>query len=46
VEPARALHVGDEDADRLGAAAAGLAFAEAPLATLPARLGIDARMSQ
>lgn len=40
VEPARALHVGDEDADRLGAAAAGLAFAPVPLATLPERLGL------
>lgn len=40
VEPARALHVGDEEADRLGAAAAGLAFAPPPLATLPERLGL------
>lgn len=40
VEPGRALHIGDEDADRLGAAAAGMAFAPVPLATLPARLGL------
>ncbi|MEZ5100493.1 MAG: HAD-IA family hydrolase [Thermoleophilia bacterium] len=40
VEPAHALHIGDEEVDRLGAAAAGLAFAEVPLATLPARLGL------
>lgn len=40
VEPGRALHIGDDDVDRDGAAAAGLAFAEVPLATLPARLGI------
>jgi putative hydrolase of the HAD superfamily len=40
VEPERALHVGDEDVDRLGAAAAGLAFEPAPLATLPERLGL------
>ncbi len=40
VEPARALHVGDSDADREGARAAGLAFAAAPLVTLPGRLGL------
>jgi putative hydrolase of the HAD superfamily len=40
VEPARALHIGDEEVDRLGALAAGLAFAPAPLATLPERLGL------
>jgi FMN phosphatase YigB (HAD superfamily) len=40
VEPGRALHVGDSDADRDGALAAGLAFEPAPLATLPARLGL------
>ena len=40
VEPQRALHVGDSDADRDGAEAAGLAFEPAPLATLPARLGL------
>jgi putative hydrolase of the HAD superfamily len=34
------LHVGDEDADRGGAAAAGLAFAPPPVATLPERLGL------
>jgi HAD superfamily hydrolase (TIGR01509 family) len=40
VAPARALHIGDEEADRLGAKAAGLAFEPAPLATLPERLGL------
>jgi putative hydrolase of the HAD superfamily len=40
VAPARALHVGDSDGDREGAAAAGLAFEPAPLATLPERLGL------
>jgi FMN phosphatase YigB (HAD superfamily) len=40
VRPERALHVGDMEADREGAAAAGLAFEPAPLATLPARLGL------
>jgi len=39
-EPGRALHIGDEDVDRLGAAAAGMAFEPVPLATLPARLGL------
>jgi putative hydrolase of the HAD superfamily len=33
VEPARTLHVGDEDEDEQGAAAAGIQFAPAPLAT-------------
>jgi putative hydrolase of the HAD superfamily len=33
VEPGRALHVGDETEDAEGAAAAGMRFAEAPLAT-------------
>lgn len=33
VEPARALHVGDEAEDEAGAAAAGMRFAPAPLAT-------------
>ncbi len=33
VEPARALHVGDEDEDEQGAAAVGMRFAPAPLAT-------------
>jgi putative hydrolase of the HAD superfamily len=41
VEPERALHVGDSDADREGARAAGLAFAPAPLVTLPKRLGVE-----
>jgi len=40
VQPKRALHIGDDDLDRAGAEAAGLAFEPAPLATLPARLGI------
>ena len=40
VEAARALHVGDDDVDREGARAAGLAFEAAPLATLPDRLGL------
>jgi FMN phosphatase YigB (HAD superfamily) len=40
VDPRRALHIGDEDADRDGALAAGLAFEPAPLATLPERLGL------
>lgn len=41
VEPAQAVHVGDEESDRLGAAAAGLRFEPAPLVTLPARLGLE-----
>ena len=36
----RTLHVGDSDADREGARAAGLAFEPVPVATLPARLGL------
>jgi HAD superfamily hydrolase (TIGR01509 family) len=40
VEASRALHIGDEDVDRAGAAAAGLAFEPVPLATLPERLGL------
>ena len=40
IEPERALHIGDSDADRDGAHAAGLAFEPAPLATLPARLAL------
>jgi HAD superfamily hydrolase (TIGR01509 family) len=40
VNASRALHVGDTEADRKGAAAAGLAFEPAPLATLPSRLGL------
>ena len=40
VPPERALHVGDGDGDRQGAAAAGLAFEPTPLATLPERLQI------
>jgi putative hydrolase of the HAD superfamily len=34
VEPGRALHVGDEPEDEQGAAAAGMRFAPAPLATV------------
>ena len=40
VEPGRALHIGDDDVDRAGALAAGLAFEPVPLATLPVRLGL------
>jgi putative hydrolase of the HAD superfamily len=40
VGPGRTLHVGDGDADRAGAAAAGLAFEPVPLATVPDRLSI------
>jgi putative hydrolase of the HAD superfamily len=40
VDAIRALHIGDSEADREGAAAAGLAFEPAPLATLPSRLGL------
>jgi putative hydrolase of the HAD superfamily len=36
----RALHCGDSDADREGAARAGLVFEPDPVATLPQRLGI------
>jgi putative hydrolase of the HAD superfamily len=40
VAPGRALHVGDGDTDRDGAAAAGMAFEPAPIVTLPERLGL------
>jgi HAD superfamily hydrolase (TIGR01509 family) len=40
IRPERALHVGDSDADRDGARAAGLSFEPVPLVTLPARLGL------
>jgi putative hydrolase of the HAD superfamily len=40
VRPERALHIGDEDADRDGAQAAGMLFEPAPLATLTTRLGL------
>jgi putative hydrolase of the HAD superfamily len=40
VRPDRALHIGDEEIDRAGAAAAGLGFEPVPLATLPERLGL------
>jgi putative hydrolase of the HAD superfamily len=43
VEPGRALHIGDTDADSEGSAAAGLAFEPVPLATLPERLGLGRR---
>lgn len=43
VEPGRALHCGDGDSDREGAAAAGLAFEPVPVATLPERLGLGRR---
>jgi putative hydrolase of the HAD superfamily len=43
VAPGRALHIGDGDGDREGAAAAGLAFEPVPLATLPERLGLGRR---
>lgn len=38
VAPERALHIGDAEADEEGARAAGMHFAPAPLADLPARL--------
>ena len=38
VSPSRALHIGDSEADEVGAHAAGMAFAPAPLADLPASL--------
>ncbi len=41
VRPEEAVHVGNEEADRLGALAAGLAFEPVPLATLPDRLGLQ-----
>jgi len=40
VPASRALHCGDSDSDREGAARAGLAFEPDPVATLPKRLGI------
>jgi putative hydrolase of the HAD superfamily len=40
IRPDRALHIGDEDTDRAGAASAGLGFEPVPLATLPERLGL------
>jgi HAD superfamily hydrolase (TIGR01549 family) len=43
VEPGRALHIGDTEADEEGAAAAGLGFEPVPLATLPERLGLGHR---
>jgi putative hydrolase of the HAD superfamily len=41
VQASRALHCGDSDADREGAARAGLEFEPDPVATLPERLGIQ-----
>jgi len=38
--PADVAHLGDEDVDRDGAAAAGLAFLEPPVATLPDRIAV------
>ena len=43
IPASRALHIGDGEGDRDGAAAAGLAFEPVPLATLPERLGLGAR---
>jgi len=40
VQAARAVHIGDDEADLAGALAAGLGFEPPPLATLPARLGL------
>jgi putative hydrolase of the HAD superfamily len=40
VSPGRSVHCGDSDADRDGAARAGLAFEPVPVATLPERLGL------
>jgi FMN phosphatase YigB (HAD superfamily) len=40
VRASRALHIGDENADRDGARAAGLFFEPVPLAALPGRLGL------
>ena len=40
VQPERAVHIGDDEADQAGALAAGLRFEPPPLATLPARLGL------
>jgi FMN phosphatase YigB (HAD superfamily) len=39
VDPARALHIGDDEVDELSARAAGMSFAPAPLAVAVARLG-------
>jgi len=40
VPAGRAVHIGDSEVDREGAAAAGLEFEPVPLATLPGRLGL------
>jgi putative hydrolase of the HAD superfamily len=40
VEPDRTVHVGDGEADREGAEAAGVVFEPVPLATVPDRLGV------
>ncbi len=39
VEPGRALHIGDAEADEVGARAARMRFAPVPLSTLAERLG-------
>ncbi|MDP9256129.1 MAG: HAD-IA family hydrolase, partial [Actinomycetota bacterium] len=39
VEPGRALHIGDDGADRAAAAAAGMQFAPAPVTTAVAAIG-------
>ena len=41
-EPHRVVHIGDEDVDVDGAAAAGIRYEPPPLATLPVRLGLEA----
>jgi len=40
VAPQRAVHVGDGEGDRTGAAAAGMWFEPVPLSTVPERLGL------
>jgi HAD superfamily hydrolase (TIGR01509 family) len=39
VDPARALHIGDDDADRDAAAAAGLRFAQVPVPAAVTAIG-------
>jgi FMN phosphatase YigB (HAD superfamily) len=41
VAPGRALHVGDNSSDQVGASAAGMSFELVPLATVPKRLGLQ-----
>jgi phosphoglycolate phosphatase-like HAD superfamily hydrolase len=38
IDPARALHIGDDSADRDAAAAAGMRFASAPVPTVVATI--------